>query len=138
MSHYRLGTYAAGLAAIKSIDDIVVAEPYPITYLEYTEVVDVDNLGIPIEAGLPRASWHWDWLPQADLEALATLCPGASVAVYVRTRQNIGVRYQYQIFTATMLRPRVGDMIQSEAGEPYYPQRRGPVDIDFINLVVVP
>lgn len=141
MSHYRLTTQALGINTLADIDvilELTKTDPYPVIYQEFTDTVDNDNLGIPIEAGLPRASWHWDWLPQVDIVALQGICSGASAAVYVRTRKNTGLKYDYVIFTATMLRPRIGDMILAEHGEPFYPQRRGPVDVDFINLVVVP
>lgn len=141
MSHYRLTTQALGVNTLADIDailDFTKTDPYPVMYQEYTDVLEQDNLGIPIEAGLPRASWHWDWLPQTDIVALFGICPDASIPVYVRTRKNTGLRYDYVIFTATMLRPRIGDMILPETGEPFFPQRRGPVDVDFINLVAVP
>lgn len=141
MSHYRLTTQALGVGTLTAVDvllPLTQADPYPVSYQEFAEVVDNDNLGIPIEAGLPRASWHWDWLPQADIQALLDICPSTSAAVYLRTRENSGLDYTFAIFTATMLRPRIGDPILSEFGPPIYPLPRGPVDVDFISLVLVP
>lgn len=141
MSHYRLAPFASVVPVLQEIDCILLetgADPFPVSYQEFTEVVDTDNLGIPIEAGFPIAHWHWDWLPQADIDALLAICSGSDAPVYVRTRKNEGLRYVFAIFQGTMLRPAIGDMILSDGGEPFFTQRRGSVDIDFINLVEIP
>lgn len=140
MSHYKLGTYAGGVGGMVDLCallDTTKTDPYPTTYQEYTEQLDPDLNGAPIEAGPPVASWHWDWLPQPDIDALQSICSGASAQVYMRTRVNTGVQYDWQTFTALMLRPAIGDMIAPEAGKPLFPQGRGPVDVQFLNLVAV-
>ncbi len=136
-SHYQLCLKADGLAALASLDQILYvtqADPFPATYLPYTKIVEQDNLGHNIKAGLPTAHWHWEALSQPDIDALLAY----EGEVYVRTEKREGVIRKFAIFEAYMQEPVIGDPILPENGVPDYPQKRGPIDIDFIALVEQP
>lgn len=134
MSHFQLATSSAGIAGLTDLDvllDNTGADPWPVSYQPYTEVVAADNLGHNIKAGLPVAHWHWDWLSQPDIDVLL----GYEGNVYVRTEKITGRIRAFAVFAGYMQEPQIGDAILPDGGIPFFPQRRGPVDVDFIALV---
>lgn len=111
MQRHKIGTYAGGVAAMKSICDLLEVGIDPqSTFKEYSETVGNDLTGAPIEAGFPTASWTWDVMPQKDFDRLLGLVSnGASAQVIIRTRNNSGTSgYDFDNFSAIMNRPKAG------------------------------
>lgn len=134
MSHLRLCKKSDGVANLVDIDvllDTAKADPHPVTYQPWTDVPGDDNLGAPIRAGYPLARWHWDWLPQPDVDILL----GYEGSVYVRTDKRTGTIREHATFEATLVISDIGEPIRFENGIPDVPQARGPVDVEFRMLV---
>lgn len=137
MSHFQLCLKASGVAALTDIDvllDNTKTDPFPALYQPYSEISGQDNLGHNIKSGDPVAHWHWEWLSQPDIDTLM----GFEGNVYVRTEKREGLIRKFAVFDAYMQEPQIGEPILPENGIPFYPQRRGPVDVDFIGLVLIP
>lgn len=129
MSNFAIGTAAGGAGAIKDLC-LYAAEDPEATYQEYSEVVGQDLNGANIEAGLPRASWRWAQLSQAEFDALLDFTGGAASApVYIRTRVNTGALLsEWGTFLAVMQRP-----VSTPAGQIVH----NDVAIDFVAMVAV-
>lgn len=135
MSHFGICKYADGLAALARLEEVVFeAETDPLsTYQPYTDTPGTNTLGVPIKAGLPVASWAWDWLPQADAARLADY----EGSVYLRTDTREGGIRKFKTFSGTMLELERGDHIISTTGIPFFKQCTGPIAARFVNLVEV-
>lgn len=132
MSHYQLCLKSNGVGALADLCDILTqtqADPWPVLYLPYAELVGDDNLGRHIKAGPPTAHWHWDWLAQPDVDALLDY---SDKDVYVRTEKRDGTIRDFQVFDAYMQEPTLGEPILPQNGVPALGQCRGPIDVDFI------
>lgn len=138
MSKFKIATLAQGVAGLRNLSELVSGDPFPAEFQDYSEVVGTDLNGAPVTAGLPRAKWTWEWLPQFEIDRLLTYCPSDNASVYIRTETMYGTKRKFKIYQATMLKPALGDIELSLHGEPALPQHRGPVEIQFVNLVLQP
>lgn len=133
MSHFQLCKKSDGVGALADLCDILYvtqADPWPVTYFPYSEISGQDNLGHNIKSGDPLGHWHWDWLSQPDVDALL----GYEGEVYVRTEKRRGTIRNFVTFDAYMQEPQIGEPILATNGKPFFPQARGPIDVDFILL----
>lgn len=131
MQRHLIGTQAGGVAAMKSICNLLEIGIDPIsTFQEFTETVGVDLNGAPIEAGFATAQWTWEIMPQKDFDRLLGLVSnGASADVTIRTRNNSGASgFDFSNYTAIMQRPKVG----TRAG-----LLMRNITVEFTTLVVV-
>lgn len=103
MERHQIATQSEGVSKLTDMCTLLAVHVDPVsTYLEYSESPGVDLTGTPIEAGLPRATWTWSVMSQADFEILR----GYQGDVYIHTRQNSGTSgYDFDTFTAVMSRP---------------------------------
>lgn len=137
MSHFQLGTLTVGCSGMQDLDAILYesqADPSPVTYQPYTEVSGQDNLGHNIKSGNPVAHWHFEWLSQPDVSRLMAY----EGYVCVRTEVRTGTIREFKTFYGYMQEPEIGEPILPEGGVPFHPQARGPIDVDFISLILVP
>lgn len=134
MSHFQLCKFSDGVSALADLDvllDDSKADPFPATYAPYAEIVGTDTYGQPVKMGLPTAHWHWDWLPQVDVDTLLD----TEGHVYVRTELRTGNIRSFDIFDAYLVVADIGEPMRSENGTPFYGQARGPIEIDFTSMV---
>jgi len=75
------------------------------TYNEWSRTYDRSD-GSSEGDGYPSAVWHFDYLSQAQVTQLRTLCTGRSASVYITTRINTGA---FATYTAQMIWP--GDLL---------------------------
>lgn len=137
MSHYQLGVLSSFCTTMVPLDQILFesrADPFPATYQPYTEISGQDNLGHNIKSGDPSAHWHFEWLSQPDLDRLMAY----EGYVCVRTEVRTGLIRKFEVFQAYMQEPQIGEPIMPEGGVPFHPQMRGPVDVDFIEMTLMP
>lgn len=135
MSHFQLAHYADGLGGLTPLDTLLPstgADPFPATFQEYAEIVDVDSYGQPIKLGLPQAHWHWDWLAQPDIEILLE----HEGHIYTRTETRRGLIRSFDIYSGYLV-VTIGEPILSANGVPLYPQPCAPVDCDLVSLIYV-
>lgn len=127
MSKYKIATLAQGVGGLQNVSDLLTethAEPFPAPYQDYTEIVGADFNGAPVRAGLPRCSWQWEWLPQADYNVLL----GYLGAVYIQTTVDTGDgEYELKTYLATMIQPDAPPERQTG-------KRRGAVRFDFVAM----
>lgn len=136
MSHFQLATYASGTAGLKPLEEVLYhtqTDPFPATYQGWTDVPGDDNLGRPIRAGYPFATWHWEWLSQRDVDTLL----GYEGQVYFRTEIRSGQIRSFGYFSADLVVTDIGEPVAPANGPPFYPQPRGPIECEFRNLVAV-
>lgn len=131
MSHFGLCLQSEGIAALHDLCDVLdntKADPFPVLYQPYTAIVEDDNIGLPIKAGLPLPTWHYDWLSQPDVD---TLLGYDGQQVYVRTEKHTGQIKSFATFLAYCVITSIGEPILTDGGIPFLPQRRGPIDIEY-------
>jgi len=91
---------------------------------------DVINLGDNSTRGIgaPIVIWHWDKINQTERDFLRTFCPGASAAVFIRTRM-LETADSYANYSAVMVWPSMREERDAT--------RRLDFDIEFRELVAV-
>mgnify|MGYP001236361279 CR=1 FL=1 len=122
---YQLCHYSdtvSGLANIITIVDDVAATPFPATFTPYTAIVGTGLNLATIKQGLPMATWHWDFLTQADYNALMHF--EGEVFICTRTDQGTFANYSGTMVMGGVPNPRMGKL-------------RDSVDVSFYNLVAV-
>lgn len=62
------------------------------------------STGLTRGDGFPSCQWTFDFIPQAGVQALRTLCPGVSAPVYIRTRTDAADAFA--VFLANMHWPQ--------------------------------
>lgn len=129
MQRHRIGTYAGGVAGMKSICDLLQIGIDPQSSF-YAEIVGSDLNGAPIEAGFPTATWAWEQMHQGDFNRLlAFIGATGSAAVYIRTRNNSGASgFDFTDYTAIMHRPQAASRVGLELSE---------ITIEFVGLEAV-
>lgn len=98
---YQIGTTLENLTNIEEL-------PTPLpdmksTYKAYAETVTLGN-GEIFGRGFASAEWRWNLLTRLQRDQLRVFCPGASAAVYIKTRVNDNAD-EYKIFKAIMQFP---------------------------------
>jgi len=118
---FQLATLAQGVAGLRDVTELIEGgvTPMPHTYQAYSEIVGTDLTGAPIKAGLPKATWRWDWLSRADY-ALLKAYEGA---VYLGTNRGDDT---FGVFQAILTIPK--------EPEPLTGRMCGPVDLEFVML----
>lgn len=120
---YKLCKYSDGIGALTDIREILAntaANPFPASYQSFSEVVGTDLNGAVIKAGLPRVTWHWDWLDRADYNALTAFVG----RVFIETPDASGTFARYSAVMSIPTEP-----------EPLTMRRCGPVDVLFTMLI---
>jgi len=81
--------YAIGAAinSVQSFADLGLVAPYQEPYVPYGVEVDASD-GLIYGHGFPITALRWGVISQADRDLLKTYCPGKSVIVYVRVRDD--------------------------------------------------
>ncbi len=121
MSNYKIGATLVGLADITTLLTDTQAEPFPAAFQDYAEIVGKDLAGAPIKAGLPKAKWHFDWLPRGDYAILKSYAG----ACYIATNKGDDT---YANYKAVMSIPEEPEFLPGH--------RVGPVDVEFWSLEV--
>ena len=119
---FQLATLAQGTAGLRDVTELLEggATPMPHTYQAYSDIVGTDLTGAPIMAGLPKATWHWDWLSRADYALLKTYSGGCYVC------SNLGDD-TFGVFQAVLAIPK--------EPAPITGRLCGPVDLEFVQMV---
>jgi len=94
------------------------------TYNEWSRTYDRSD-GSSEGDGYPSATWHFDYLTQAQVTQLRTFCTGRSASVYITTRINTGA---FATYTAQMIWP--GDLLAKRQFNGIY----ASIDIGFRKL----
>lgn len=81
----KIGTTFAGMTNIESLTT-PIPNPKPF-YRQYAEIVGT-LAGTDYGRGYAQVDWVWNVLTREQRDQLRTFCPGASAAVYIRTRTN--------------------------------------------------
>jgi hypothetical protein len=126
---FKIGTYAAGVAAITNVESLTVpVTPPKSTFSPYAELRKMGD-GSQRGVGAPIASWKWAVLPQTMRDQLRVFCLGSSADVFIRTytKDNAHAPRTYQ---AVMNWP----VLEEE----YDATRRIGFEIKFTELVVPP
>lgn len=121
---YKLCKYNDGINSLRDIRQILTntkANPYPVRF-QNGVVVGEDLRGAPIRAGLPRLTWHWDWLRRADYGILLDYVG----LVYIETVMPNGNSARFRALMSIPEEPETLTM-----------SRCGPVDVLFTMLIEV-
>jgi hypothetical protein len=129
--NYKIATYAAGVAGLNYLEAISGLKRPPRGFMTLYPVEYDGGDGRTVGDGYPSCKWVFDWLTQAQLNALRAyvLIAGVylqSAQVYIRTRKDDGVFANY---LAWMHWPRDCEDKRQLGG--YYEG----VEIEFTNLV---
>lgn len=105
LANYEIGTSDSNLVNIETLVTGTTKKLRPPKsfyepFADYVDLVDASRKGV----GWASAEWHWDYLTQAQRNALRVYCTGASSTVYIRTRGNDSSD-QYVYLTGTMIWP---------------------------------
>ena len=101
MPDFEIGTALEGMTNLEAL-----TEPLPApksTYQDYSVLVQLGSGGT-IGQGYPTATWTFGTLTTSQRDQLKQFCPGASAAVYIKTKLNsegAGVD-DYAVFSAIM------------------------------------
>lgn len=117
--------YEIGIGGTLNLQALTIPINYPkSTYHPYSQMLDIGD-GTVRGGGWPTATWHWDFLPKAQRDALRQIITGASRSVNIRTKVMDSDAYVY--FTAVAIWPIESE--ERDAG------RRLNFDIQFRNMV---
>lgn len=82
---FKIGTSSGGMTLLSGLSTPV---PFPAwTFQPWAEAVQLGDGKIG-GFGLPKATWKWGFLTQAQRDMLRTFCTGKSALVYIRTLEN--------------------------------------------------
>jgi len=84
---FKIGTTSGGLVLLSALTPPVMRPKS--TFSPYATVVELGD-GSKRGIGSPVATWHWDFLPQAQRDVLRTYCPGVSSEVFIQTYTKDG------------------------------------------------
>jgi hypothetical protein len=109
---YKIATSLGSLATLRSLG---IPNPKPVWSPGVTTVTLGDNSKRVL--GAPRLEWRWGFISQAARDALRSLCPGGSAAVYivtpttetVSTVPNASKRYSCQMWWPSPDNPEAPD-----------------------------
>lgn len=128
MDNCQIATLAAGVAGLKDLAALLTeihTDPFPAPFQNYTESSATDLAGAPVQSGLPRCWWRWEWLPIADYAMLKRYLG----VVYIRTptdEDDGSGNFLYRVYQATMF--------EEKPPEPISGDMVGPVEFAFVNL----
>jgi hypothetical protein len=114
--YFMIGTTHAGLTNVESLTSLANMAP-AVEYRAYQETEILANLSRR-GVGFAAFVWTWGFVPTDLFNALRALCPGASAAMYIRTRIESADEVTaggYLYYTATMIWPDL-DSYQYRAG----------------------
>jgi hypothetical protein len=108
-----------------NVESLAANTPAPrSTFQDYTQSVPTASGGAR-GLGWPVAVWEWDFLTQTQFTAIKALCPGASVACWIRTLTDDYATYKY--YSAILRWPQLPVQQRS--------LKRQQIRLEFVNLV---
>ena len=133
LSKFRICLQSDGIAAMRPLSDLILAEPNRALYQPFTNIVGKNGIGHNVEAGFPFARWEFDWLPQTDIDVLQGY---EARDVFIQTEVQTGVIRQFRVFACYAQRLVLGEINRRVAydGQDGLRQRR-PVTMEFYGLV---
>lgn len=108
MPNYAIGLTSGAPVYLQQAPVGTVPDPYPVEFQSYTEIIDTDSLGAPIEAGPAQVVWRWEepGLRQSWFNWLYSFLEGKAYnTVYIRTSIHTGSDFTFALYQATMWRP---------------------------------
>jgi len=92
--------YEIGLAvdARDNVEDIVSVPPSPDSQLPQYSLFRTTGVGDETADGYLACTWHFDFLPQADLGTLEAYITGQSSVVHIQTKVRGGTYLCYQAY----------------------------------------
>lgn len=82
---FEIGT---DISFMTNLQGLTTPVRYPKTaYHQFAGVIDLDD-NTQRGIGLPTVTWHWTTLTQPERDQLRYFCPGASNAIFIKTRTN--------------------------------------------------
>lgn len=115
---------------LRNVETLVAGMPAPKGFFQfYSVALPLEDGGVR-GGGWRKAMWRWQFLTQAQRDALRTYCTGASADVYIKTR-TVDNSDAYVIYSAKMIWPGP-DPEQRDA------LRRIEFELNFQALVVWP
>ena len=124
MAEFEIGTTVGNMT---NLEALVPPLPLPRSSYAPTAVVKRTGGGGKRGFGFPAAIWSFPLMSLDERNALKAYCPGASAAVYIRTKLDDDT---YGDFTATMNWP------DDDTSERWYGVRRN-IMIEFVSLVAI-
>lgn len=134
LSKLQLTLQASGVAQLRPLSDLVVADPNTVLFFTHVQVLGRNGNGKELEMGFPSIIWRWDWLPQTDIDILQGY---ERNLVYVRTETLTGTLRAHVIYQAYMQRLRLGP--PRPAAWDHNPsdgfRQKRPVEIEFSQAI---
>lgn len=100
---YELGLTVGGR---QNVEDLISSPPSPDSELPHYETFRVEGTGDEVEDGFLQATWHFDFLSQADLNVMEGYITGQSSVVHIQTKLRGGTYACYQCFMHLPKLPR--------------------------------
>ena len=80
---FQIATLVSGIPGLQTLASLGLSNPHPIFTTATTAVKLGDNSARAL--GLPRVTWAWGFVQQAQRDILRQYCPGVSAKVYIVT-----------------------------------------------------
>lgn len=112
MIGYRIGTYAAGVAGLQSLDDDLGLSvvPFPTPFRPWSAIYPVAN-GATYGDGFPEVDWMFAWLKMSDMAILLGYIGAGnqSTQVSISTKTDLDVWTDYSAYMHRPEYPSGGD-----------------------------